>query len=87
MALSTLAISLPIHLVFLKILQVSNCTVFCVSPYIRINAPSLLIAPSSSVTLQNSYFGVLHPSQQPTLLRFRDSEKRGVLVLPQSNTA
>ena len=44
--------------------------------------PSLLIAPPpSSLPLQSSYFGVLHPSQQPTPLR--DSEKWCVLVLPK----
>ena len=55
--------------------------------FIHINAPSLLIALPSSLSLQISYVGVLHPSQQPTPLQFRDSEKRCVLVLPQSNTA
>ena len=49
--------------------------------FIAINAPSLLIAPS--LPLQNSYFGVLHPCQQPTPLRFRDSEKWCILVLPK----
>ena len=43
--------------------------------------------PPSSQPLQSSYFGVLHPSQQPPALHFRDSEKRCVLVLPQLNTA
>ena len=43
--------------------------------------------PPYSEPLQSSYFGVLHPSQQPPALRFRVSEKRFVLVLPQSNTA
>ena len=54
-------------------------------PYKRplpINSP-----PPSSQPLQSSYFGVLHPSQEPPALRFQDSEKRCVLVLPQSNTA
>ena len=58
-----------------------------VTVFFVINAPSLLIAPPppppSSLPLQSSYFGVLHPSQQPTLLRFRDSEKWCILVLPK----
>ena len=41
------------------------------------------MAPPSSLPLQSSYFGVLHPSQQPTPLRFRDSEKWCILVLPK----
>ena len=39
--------------------------------FIRINAPSLLNTPHNSpLPLQRSYFGVLHPSQQPAPLRF-----------------
>ena len=53
--------------------------IFCNKRPLPINRPP----PPSSLPLQSSYFGVLHPSQQPTLLRFRDSEKWCILVLPK----
>ena len=53
--------------------------IFCNKRPLPINRPP----PPSSLPLQSSYFGVLHPSQQPTLLRFWDSEKWCILVLPK----
>ena len=61
----------------------SKFGIYRIYPYkcpLPINRP-----PTSSQPLQSSYFGVLHPSQQPPAFRFRESEKRCVLVFPQSN--
>ena len=57
-----------------------------VTVFMHTNTPSLLIPPSS-LYLRSSHLGVLYPSQQPTPLRFQESEKRCILVLPQSNNA
>ena len=57
-----------------------------ITVFIHTNASSLLIPTPPSQPFQGSYFGVLHLTQQPASLRFRDSKKRCVLELPQSNT-
>ena len=54
-----------------------NYRIYCNKRPLPINRPPL----PSSLPLQSSYFGVLHLSQQPTPLRFRDSEKWCILVL------
>ena len=67
--------------IFRKIAKHKNAyRIFCIKRPLPINRPP---PPPSSLPLQSSYFGVLHPSQQPTLLRFRDSEKWCILVLPK----
>ena len=53
--------------------------IYCNKRPLPINRPP----PPFSLPLQSSYFGVLHPSQQPTPLRFRDSQKWCILVLPK----
>ena len=84
-------ILIPLYLcssdVFCQCIQTARNIYKIYTIFISINAPSLLVAPPPALPLQSSYFGVLHPSQQPAPLRFRDSKKRCVLVLPQSNTA
>ena len=52
------------------------------------NTPSQLTSPPPPLsTFAKFIFWVLHPSQEPAPLRSWDSEKRFVLVLPESNTA
>ena len=75
--------SVEFHIMAYCTLLTLSLDIYRIYPY---KHPSLLITTTPSLPLQSSYFGVLHPSQQPTPLRFWDSEKRCVLIIPQLNT-